>query len=74
MGRSAEKVLLPRQPGDVEASVLRGKLLALIKPDGNGKTDARLRLFLDERLGGGKAKRWIDFDGFVEVRAREKLF
>ena len=56
------------ETGDVEAGLLRSKLLNLIKPGGDGKADARLRILLDDRLGGSKAMRRIDFDGFVEVR------
>ena len=58
------------ETGDVEAGLLRSKLLNLIKPDGGGKADARLRICLDNRLGGSKAKQRVDFDGFVEVCQR----
>jgi len=53
--------------GDVEAGVLRAKLLNLIQPGGNGKADARLRVYLDETLGGSKTTRRVDFDGFVQT-------
>lgn len=47
---------------------LREKLLALIKSEDDGLADARVKAFLQERLGESKEACRVDFDNFVQVK------